>query len=86
MQELLHVGLGLRGHHPLGGGLGIEGLPSQLGRTRNNSFSDLVFSRSQYVKAGSSYTLVFTFVPLTSGLVLPTQAENSSHSPHRLVK
>ena len=37
LQALLHVGLVLRGHHPLGGGLGIEGLPSQLGRTRDST-------------------------------------------------
>ena len=36
LQALLHVGLVLRGHHPLEGGLGIVDLPSQLGRTRNS--------------------------------------------------
>ena len=59
LQALLHVGLVLRGHHPLGGGLGIEGLPSQLvglvilllrlGKLRSNN-----------VKAGTSYSLVFS--------------------------
>ena len=51
LQALLHVGLVLRGHHPLGGGLGVVDLPSQLGRIRDSTIGELVtFSPHKLVK------------------------------------
>ena len=81
LQALLHAGhvLLLRGHHPHGGGLGIEGLngldirlPSQLGRSRNSP--SLLLCLLTAAIQGSHYYYVCGVAGLQAG-----HWENSSH-------